>query len=118
MPQQSSDDDGILEPPTPSGPDAKHAQCRTNSSMSSHPNPSPNSVNGGPPQDHHNLSLCPMSPHLPHPPLHHHPHPGPHPGPGGPMGLHHPGEVPTGALYAPTSPPRAPSDLLHLRLHA
>ena len=110
MPQQSSDDDGISELPTPSGPDVKHAQCRTNSSMSSHPNPSPNSANGGPPWDHCNPSLSPMSPHLPHLPPHHHPHPGLHPGPGGPTDLHHPGEVPTGALYTPTGPPHALSD--------
>src|SRR5258708_9781730 len=82
MPQQSSDNDGISEPPTPSGPDAKHAWHGTNSSMLSHPNPGPNSANGGPPQDYCNPSLCPMSPHLPHPPPHHHLHPGLHPGPG------------------------------------
>src|SRR5258708_20603475 len=110
MPQQSSDDDGISELPTPSGPDVKHAQCGTNSSMSSHPTPSPNSANGGPPQDPCNLSRSPMSPHLPHLPPHHHPPPGLHPGPGGPTDLHHPGEVPTGALYAPTGPPHALSD--------
>src|SRR5260370_3525892 len=38
MPQQSSDDDGISEPPASSGPDVKHAQCGTNSSsMPCHP---------------------------------------------------------------------------------